>query len=318
MEACGPEGPWPTVSVVVPVRDAGAQLGPCLDAIAAQSYAGELEVIVVDGDSSDGSRALASARDGIVVLDNPKRSRPAGMNVGIAGAHGEIIVRVDARTIVEPDYVRRCVEALEVSRAAMVGGPMRLGATTAAERGIAAAMSSRIGGGPARFRRGDPSPGFTDTVYLGAYRRDVVLALGGYDEDFGGNEDAELAVRAQAAGGVYLDPAIRSSYAVRPALAEVFGQYRRYGSARAGTMRKHPGSISGRQLAVPALVLGLISPWRRAVLGGYLLAIAGRTLALAARDPAAAPSFAMAIPVMHLGWASGLWRGLTRRSGAAS
>jgi glycosyltransferase involved in cell wall biosynthesis len=303
---------WPPVSVVVPVRDAAGQLGACLDAVAGQQYDGPVEVLVVDGGSSDGTRSLACGYPGVRVLDNARGSRPAGMNVGVRAASGEIVVRVDARTVIEPDYVRSCVEVLERTGAAMVGGPMRLVASTPAERGIAEAMGSRLGGGTARFRRRDPLAGPTDTVYLGAYRRELILALGGYDEDFGGNEDAELAFRAGQAGGVWLDPAIRSSYATRPSLAELFGQYRRYGTSRAGTIRKHPASLSPRQLAVPALVAGLLSPWRRAVLAAYLVVLGGRTLVLAASDPAAAPSFAAAIPVMHAGWAVGLWRGLAR------
>ncbi len=198
------------------------------------------------------------------------------MNVGIAAASGDVVVRVDARTVIETDYVMRCVEALEASGAAIVGGPMRLAARTARERGTAEAMGSRLGGGTARFRRQDTTAGFTDTVYLGAFRRQVIEDLGGYDEDFGGNEDAELAWRAQRAGGVYLDPAIRSLYAVRAGSSELFAQYRRYGAARAGTLRKHPASLSPRQLAVPALVLGIASPFRRSVLGAYLVVLAAR------------------------------------------
>ncbi len=301
---------WPSVSIVIPVLDAAEHLDRCLDAVAAQHYPGVIEVVVVDGGSEDGTRAAAAGRAGVVLVDNPRRSRPAGMNAGIAASSGEVIVRVDARTVVAPDYVLRCVEALSRSGAAMVGGPMRLSACTARERGVAEAMHSRLGGGPARFRREDPGPGFTDTVYLGAFRRDTVLALGGYDEDFGGNEDAELAWRARRAGGVYLDPAIRSEYAVRAGLLELFRQYRRYGAARAGTMRKHPDSISLRQLALPALALGVVSPWRRQVLAAYLVALLTRSFALARRDPGATPSFVVAIPVMHAGWTVGMLRRL--------
>jgi succinoglycan biosynthesis protein ExoA len=306
---------WPSVSVVVPVLDVSEQIGACLEAIGAQRYGGVIEVLVVDGGSSDATAAIAARRPGVTVLHNPRRSRPAGMNVGIAAARGEVVVRVDARTVLAPDYVQRCVEALERSGAAMVGGPMRLSGGTPAERGIAAAMSSRLGGGTARFRRPDPQPGFTDTVYLGAFRRDVIVALGGYDEGFGGNEDAELAWRASRRGGVYLDPAIRSSYAVRGSLSELFAQYRRYGTSRSGTICKHPRSLSVRQLAVPALLVGMLSPWRRWVLALYACAVLGRGAAVAASDPEAAVSFVAAVPVMHLGWAVGLCRGM-RRAGA--
>jgi len=300
----------PSVTVIVPVRDVVGEIDACLWSIEAQSYPSIIEVLVVDGCSSDGTAQRAAAHPGVTVLANPRRSRPAALNVGLAAARGEVVVRVDARTRIEADYVARCVEALQRSGAFVVGGPMRLSAGSARERGIAAAMASRLGGGTAAFRRDHGVPRFTDTVYLGAYRRTAVLELGGYDEDFGGNEDAELNHRARRAGGVYLDPSIRSSYRVRPSLAELFVQYRRYGRARAGTLRKHPGSLSARQLAIPAFLAGLLSPHRRVLLAAYASGLLLRTAVEASSDPLAAPMFAAAVPTMHVAWAVGLLEGL--------
>ena len=128
-------------------------------------------------------------------------------------------------------------------------------------------MMSRVGAGPADFRRLGGEPRFVDTVYLGAFRRKVIADLGGYDEWSGGNEDAELAFRAQGAGGVYLDPRIVSIYAVREGLRPLARQFFRYGRNRARTIRKHPKSLSVRQLVVPALgagfVRGIIGPAAR-------------------------------------------------------
>ena len=247
------------------------------------------------------------------------RSRPAGLNVAIAAAVGEIFVRVDARTIIEADYVERCVDALERSGAAIVGGPLLLAAVTAKERAIETAMTSRLGVGPAEFRRKGGEPRYVDTVYLGAYRLSTIRQLGGYDAWFGGNEDAELAWRAQSLGGVYLDPAIRSTYAVREGLGPLWRQFHRYGKARTTTILKHPASLSARQLAIPALVAGMLSPWRKPVLASYAAAVAARSLAEAAVDgPVAGLTLAMAIPTMHAAWAAGviegLFRGLGRRA----
>jgi len=314
-----------TVTVVVPVLNEAEHIARCLDAIYDQSYSEIVEILVVDGGSTDDTPKIALAHAApagsgrvplrhVRVVDNPKHSRPAAMNVALNEAAGEIIVRVDARTVLAPTYVERCVEAIESSTAAIVGGPMRLSASTARERGIRAAMTSRIGGGPAQFRRvGEGGPRMVDTVYLGAFRREVVVGLGGYDETFGGNEDAELAVRAQRAGGVLLDPAIVSTYAVRPSLKGLASQYVRYGRARAGTIRKHPSSVAPRQLAVPLLMVGLLSPWRRRVLGYYGALVAARSVAEAVRDPAAAPTMALALPVMHASWGVGFVRGILRR-----
>lgn len=307
--------PRPRVTVGIPVLDEEQHLGECLEAVAAQSYPDIVEILVVDGGSVDRTREVAEGFPLVRVLDNPRRIRPAGLNVAIAAAKGDVFVRVDARTVLAPDYVERCVAALEASGAAMVGGPMRLSARTTAERAIKAAMTSRLGSGPAQFRREEGEARFVDTVYLGAYYVETIRALGGYDEWFGGNEDAELAFRASRAGGVFLDPSIRSSYAVREGLVPLFRQYYRYGTNRTRTMLKHPGSVSPRQLAVPALLAGLASPLRGPVAAAYAAAVLGRGGLEAVRDPAAAPMLVAALPVMHAAWGAGFLRELLRRLG---
>ncbi len=306
-------GELPSVTVALPVLDEQERIERCLEAVDVQDYANLVEVLLVDGGSKDRTRELARRHPRVRILDNPRRIRPAAMNVAIAEAKGEVVVRVDARTVIAPDYVTRCVEALRRSEATIVGGPMRLEGVTAFERGVVAAMTSRIGGGPAEFRRTSGTPRFVDTVYLGAFYRDELAELGGYDEHFGGNEDAELAHRARGAGGVWLDPAICSTYAVRGGLRSLASQYYRYGRARAGTIRKHPSSLAPRQVAVPALMLGLLSPWRRRVLAAYLTVVAGRAVSEARRDPAAAPAMAAALPTMHAAWGAGFVEGLFRR-----
>ena len=113
------------------------------------------------------------------MVDNPRHIRPAGLNAAIAAARGEIIVRVDARTALSPDYVERCVEALERSGAAIVGGQMRYEADNARQRGIVAAMTLAP-----RSRARRPSgvtggePRFVDTVYLGAFRANTIARHG--------------------------------------------------------------------------------------------------------------------------------------------
>jgi succinoglycan biosynthesis protein ExoA len=299
--------PPASVTVAIPVLNERRHLGSCLTAIAEQTYQHVLEVLVVDGGSTDGTREIAAGFDRVRIVDNPRRSRPAGLNLAIAAACGDILVRVDARTLIAPDYVARCVALLDETGAAIVGGPMRFHAEGGRQRGIAAAMQSRLGAGPAAFRRDDPPPGLVDTVYLGAYRVSTIRSLGGYDEDFGGNEDAELNHRARSAGGVWLDPSIRSTYAVREDLRGLARQYRRYGRARAGTIRKHPASLAPRQLAVPALVLGLLSPARRQVATVYAAGVLGRAAVEALADPPASPALAVALPVMHGAWAVGFF-----------
>jgi hypothetical protein len=194
----------------------------------------------------------------------------------------------------------------------MVGGAMSPVGDTPVRRGVAAAMRSRLGAGPARFHVGG-RPGPVDTVYLGAYHRDLALQAGGYAPDLAVNEDAEFAYRIARFGDVWFDPTIRSTYVPRGSLSRVARQFFRYGQGRAATVKRHPKSLQARQLAAPLLVAGLASPWRRQVASVYAAGVLGRSLLELARDPGATPAFAGALPLMHLSWGAGFWAGLGGR-----
>jgi glycosyltransferase involved in cell wall biosynthesis len=304
----------PTVTLVIPVLNEEHHLAACLEAVDAQTYPAIIEVLVVDGGSTDATREVASSHPCVRVLDNPRRIQAAALNIGLSQATGTVVVRVDGHCALEPDYVERAVRALDETGAAMVGGAMRPVGTTTIQRGVALAMTSPVGAGPARFHVGGGA-GWVDTVYLGAYRTDVVRAAGGYDEAVGVNEDAELAYRMQSLGGVWFDPSIRSTYVPRPDLRSVARQFYRYGRSRAATVRKHPRSIAPRQLAPPALLIGLASPWRRPVAWAYGAVLLAGFADAARRDARAAPVAVVMLPTMHVCWALGFFRGLLRGRG---
>jgi glycosyltransferase involved in cell wall biosynthesis len=301
----------PTVTVAVPVLDEEQHLRATLASVAAQTYRNIVEVLVVDGGSRDGTRAIAMSQPGLPVrvLDNEGRVQSAGLNVALREARGTIFVRVDGHCVLEPDYVQRCVDALAVRGVALVGGGMTPDAEGRVHRGIALAMGSRFGAGPARFHTGGP-PGWVDTVYLGAFPTELGRSVGGYAEDVGVNEDAELAIRLGRVGGVWYDPTIRSRYTPRSDLAAVARQFYRYGHSRALTVRRHPRSIRSRQLAAPALLLALASPWRKEVLSVYVAGVLVRTAIETNGERASAPTFAAALPTMHLAWGAGFLAGL--------
>lgn len=300
----------PTVTVLIPTYQEEAAIERCLDAVAAQTYPAIVEVLVVDGGSTDATRVLAGARPGVTVLDNPARMQSAALNVGIEAAEGEIIVRVDGHCVIAPDYVAACVDALERTGAAMVGGAMTPDASGPVQEGIAAAMGSRFGAGPARFHVGGEGA-WVDTVYLGAYRRADALAVGGYATDVGVNEDAEFAHRMGDRGRVRFEPAIRSTYQPRSTPRAVARQFFRYGLSRAATTKRHPSSASPRQLVAPALVLALVAlPHRRWTLTAYAGAIAVATAAEGRGGIAARLTYAVTLPVMHLSWGTGYLLGM--------
>ncbi|MFQ5797017.1 MAG: glycosyltransferase, partial [Candidatus Bipolaricaulia bacterium] len=161
----------PRVSIVVPMRNEEKYIGACLAAIVAQDYAGHIEVLVVDGMSEDRSRSVVSrfaeTYPFIRLLENPKYYAPSGLNIAIRHAPGDIIVRVDGHTILEPDYVRRCVETLQRTGAGNVGGLQRAISQSYLGRAIALTTHSPLAVGDSKYRYAQEE-GEVDTVYLGA------------------------------------------------------------------------------------------------------------------------------------------------------
>ena len=301
----------PTVSIIRPVLNEAGQLERCLCAVATQTCPTIVKVVVADAGSTDQTRAVAARVEKVRVIDNQRQIRRAGLHAAIASAGGEIIVGVDARTKLAPD----CVESLVRPGAAIVGGPLRFEAHEAHQRGIVAAMTSRMRAGPEDFRREGGQPRYVDAACLGAFRTSVIREMGGYEQWSDGNEDAELAWRAQRLGRAYLDPSIRSFYLGRDGPRPPARQVYRYGHNRARTIRKHPGSLSYRQLVVPALLAGIASPRRRLVLTVYAAIVLGRGAFELTRDPPAVPMPLGAFPTMHAAWGLGFVSGIPGKKG---
>jgi len=300
------------VTVAIPVLNEARHLAETLRTVRAQTYPNLVETLVIDGGSTDSTVAIARSADSVRVLTNEQRVQAAALNLAIAEARGEIIVRVDGHSWIESDYVQRCVEALEETSAAMVGGPINPVGDGRAQRGIAAAMRSVLGAGPARFH-GGRSAGWVDTVYLGAFRVEAARAAGGYDPTKSVNEDAEFAFRLGRHGGVWYDPSICSSYRPREDLRALARQFFAYGRGRADTVIEHPSSLQPRQLAAPLLVLGAISPWRRKVALVYGIAVATVAIRVTRDGVDALPTALLAFPTMHLAWGAGFWVGALDR-----
>jgi succinoglycan biosynthesis protein ExoA len=330
----------PFVSVVMPVRNEAAFIERSLGPVLRQDYPHDrYEVIVVDGDSEDGTpdivgRMGAETDLDVAVLHNEKRTVPSAMNIGIARAKGDVIVRVDGHCEVPASYVRACVAALDSSGADNAGGLQRAIGTSYTSRAVAAAMTSPFGVGGARFHYAK-RPAFVDTVYLGAFRRDVFDRIGGYDEEFVRTQDSELNFRLTQSGGkIWLDPSISVVYHPRPSLRTLGRQYFQYGQYKVRMMQKRRAVAAPRQLVAPAFVAGLAGSLvgmvltRRplvglVVIGPYAVASAVASLLAARRDPAILPLLPVTFATMHVAWGAGFfsglwrWRGAFRRSAAA-
>jgi glycosyltransferase involved in cell wall biosynthesis len=323
----------PTASIIVPCYNEVRTIGTLLDAITAQTVApGELEVIVADGGSSDGTRqAIRSFAEShpelrLQIVDNPARTIPAALNTAIGQARGPVVIRLDAHSAPRPDYVQRCLETLQRTQAANVGGSWDIqpGAETWVGRAIAAATAHPLGAGDARYRiHGAEGP--ADTVPFGAFDRRWLDKVGRFNEALLTNEDYEYNVRIRKAGGiVWFDPAIRSSYVARPTLRGLARQYARYGFWKARMLLQFPSSLRWRQALPPLFVLAsaalaagatFSAPAGAALALGWAayvatLLVSGTVEGIRRRRPDLLLSFPPAIATIHLAWGGAFWAGL--------
>lgn len=251
------------ISVTAPMLDEADHVEQLVADLAAQDWQGEVELLVADGRSTDGSverlRAAAS-RHGISlqVFDNPERWVSHGLNRCIRAATGDLIVRLDCHSRYPADYLRRCAVAAEETGADNVGGVFVPIGRTPMERAVAAATDSPFGG-VHWTRHGSNERVETDTVPYGAYRPRAFSIAGLFDESLARNQDDEFNLRLRRAGGrIVLDPSIRIFYNPRGSFRRLFRQYYEYGRWKAPVMRKHGQATSARSMVPGGFVGSLL------------------------------------------------------------
>jgi succinoglycan biosynthesis protein ExoA len=303
------------VTVVIPARNEARYIEPCLASVRAQQTKHAVEVIVVDGLSKDGTADLARVA-GARVVENPRRTTPTGLNIGLDKATGDFLVRFDAHAEMLPGYIEACVRALEEERGAVnVGGWSTVRSSRPWGRALGAALASPVGVGNPRIWRApsaDERRRDCDTVPLGCFRTSDLKAAGGWCEHLTANEDFELNHRLRSRGGrVVFDPSITFVYRPRENLNEIVRQYWRYGRAKAVMLALTPGSLRLRQLAPLALIgAAAISSWSpraRKVLSLYLT-----TICLFAARSRGGWRTAPLLAAMHLAWGAGVVTALPR------
>jgi len=308
-----------------------------LDALTHQTVP-EFEIINADGMSDDGTQdavrefAARHPEMDIRIVESPDRTIPAGLNLAIAESKGDFIIRLDAHSIPDTDYIERCLEILRATGAANVGGVWRIhpSGNDWIARSIAAAAANPLAAGDARYRTGGKA-GKVDTVPFGAFPKGWLEKVGGYDENLLTNEDYELNVRLRKLGGVvWFDPRVRSTYLARKDLSGLARQYFRYGFWKARMLRLHPGTLRWRQALPPMFVwstvllslLGFYFPlaWKLLIIqwAAYIAAllVAGFREASRRQRLSLIVGVPLCIANIHLSWGLGFWWGLLFRRGS--
>jgi succinoglycan biosynthesis protein ExoA len=320
-----------SVSVLMPIRNEAASIRRSLGAVLAQDYPSELiEVIVVDGMSTDGTREaiaeIARQHPRIRLIDNPEGIVATGLNLAVREAKGDVVIRVDGHCEVASDYVRRCVTLLEKGSAECVGGPLETVGETYVARVIASAMSSNFGVGGSAFRVGTSEAKYVDTVAFPAYKRESLQQVGEFDEELVRNQDDEYNYRLRKLGGrILLSPDIRARYYSRTTFGNLWKQYFQYGYWKVRVMQKHPRQMQLRQFAPPLFVAALIlllfsSPFLPVsrvflislVFTYAILAITGSLLAALRTNWIVFPLVPIAFSIIHLAYGLGFIGGLVR------
>lgn len=312
----------------MPVLNEEGYLESAVRTILAQQYAGEKEIVLALGPSTDKSSEiadrLAAADPRVRLVDNPARDIPIGLNLAIAASKFPVIVRVDAHSELVPEYTSAGIAALRRESAANVGGVMQAAGRTPVQRAIAAGYNSPYGLGGGAYH-GDGTPGPAESAYLGIFRREAVEAVGGYDPGIRRGEDWELNLRIRLAGGtVWFDPSLRVTYWPRASLPDLARQFFATGAWRAVLVQRYPRAHPWRFFAPGALVLGLttslivltlqgigIVPWAwwsvvHALPLAYASAVAFATTRLPALRGARERLLGAAVLVtMHVSWGVG-------------
>ncbi len=324
----------PGVSYVMPVLNEVDHIEAAIRSLVDQDYEGEFEAIIALGPSVDGTNAiverLAAADPRIRPIENPLGSTPGGLNVGIRAARFDIVVRVDAHSVLPRHYTRVAVRTLLETGADNVGGVMRAEGSTPFERAVASAYGSRVGLGGTQHHVGGTA-GPAETAYLGTFRKHRLFEVGLFDENIKRGQDWELNRRLRATGGtVWFTPEIEVVYRPRSSLRRLVRQFVATGIWR-GELARRFGTANGLRyfvppLAVVGIVLGLVltlvgvatgsvaaAPW---LLLGLAPAVLYAALVLTAavvtgvrEGPGVGAWTVVVLPCIHFGWGAGFLLG---------
>lgn len=252
------------VSVVMPIYNEEKHITKCMLSLLEQDYQKKkMEWIFVDGGSTDKTieiigNFMEKFPDLIKILNNPNRTVPYAMNIGIKASVGQYIVRLDAHSEYANNYISKCVFYLDTLKVDNVGGVAETKSNGFIGNAIASMLSSKFGVGNSAFRTFGES-GYVDTVPFGAFRRDVFDNYGYYDERLTRNQDNEMNYRIRKnKGKIYMSEDIKLSYYCRDTISGIVDMAIKNGKWNIITMKLCPGAMGIRHFIPLLFLLSLI------------------------------------------------------------
>ena len=312
-----------SVSYVMPVLNEERYLRAAVLSIFEQRFAGPVEVILALGPSTDATDAIAAelaANHPVTLVRNPTGTTSAGLNLAIAAAKYDVVVRVDAHSKLNTGYTQLAVEVLNQTGAANVGGVMKAVGQTPFQKAVAWGYTSRFGLGGGSFHIGGQA-GPSDSVYLGVFRRSVLLELGGFDESVIRGQDWELNARLRENGKtVWFDPSLRVGYYPRRDIVSLAKQFFGTGVFRAYILMANPKRTRIKYLVPPtfiaSLLIGLVAlivsgNWWMLLPGyAYIALVLFGALTASGLSLKSRIALLAVLPTMHLSWGAGFWKGI--------
>jgi succinoglycan biosynthesis protein ExoA len=324
------DGPLTGVSYVMPVLNEVTHVRAAVDSLLHQDYEGPFEVTLALGPSIDGTTELvedmAAMDPRIRVVPNEVGSTPAGLNTAIRASSYPVVIRVDAHSVLPPDYARIAVETLERTGADNVGGIMDAHGESSFQKAVARAYGTRVGLGGTPFHIGGKE-GEAETVYLGCFRRSSLIRVGLFDETIKRGQDWELNRRLRESGGtVWFTPKLKVTYRPRPSVSRLARQMLSTGLWRGELARRFPAANGIRYFIPPVMVIGVAiglllgigglvqlvvgqQPWLFLGLVApavYLIFVVAATVAVARPDGfRSALWFLVVLPCIHFCWGAG-------------
>ena len=318
------------VSIVIPVYNEECYIEKCILSLLQQDYRKEqMEWIFIDGGSSDNTvliikKYIQKYPELIKLYDNPNKTVPYAMNIGIKSSVGKYIIRLDAHSEYSEDYISKCVYYLEKTDADNVGGVIETKGKGYVGNAIALMLSSKFGVGDSKFRTNGKS-GYVDTVPFGAFRREVFTKYGLYNEKLTRNQDIELNYRIRKNGGkIYMAEDIKLKYYCRNRIKEIVAMAIKDGKWNVITMKLCPGAMGIRHFVPLTFLLSLIVlPLLSILIPSFIYLFLGEIILYslldiissikAAKDNKYIPLLFILFPIFHLSYGFGSLIGLAKK-----